>query len=44
MCKYDIDHMTQFPVAKPNISMYGEYEEGKPLQVTYEKYNWKGTV
>ena len=41
MCKISMDRVKHVPVAKPNISSYTDYKEGKPLQVTYQKYKWK---
>ena len=41
VCKISMDRLMHVPVAKPTISSYSDYKEGKPLQVTYQKYKWK---
>jgi hypothetical protein len=44
MCQENTDKSKFIPVAKPNISNYGDYEEGKPVQVRYALYKWKDGV
>lgn len=44
MCQENTDKSKFIPVAKPNISNYGDYEEGQPVQVRYALYKWKDGV
>ncbi|CAB4003121.1 Hypothetical predicted protein [Paramuricea clavata] len=44
MCQENTDKSKFIPVAKPNISNYGDYEEGKPVQVRYALYKWKDGI